>query len=48
MAALRLIVDPNLQVCPDFGADEFTLYCDALAAGLNITAEQAMENLATS
>jgi hypothetical protein len=48
MAALRLNVDPNSQVCPDFGADEFTLYRDALAAGLNITAEQAVENLAAS
>ena len=48
MAALRLIVDPNLQACPDFGADEFAIFRDALALGLNITAEQAAENLATS
>ena len=48
MAAPRLLVDPNLQVCPDFGADDFSLYRDALAAGLNITADQAVENLATS
>ena len=50
MAALWLIVD-LMQVCPDFSnfsADEFTLYRNALAAGLNITADQAVENLATS
>ena len=48
MAAARLGVDPNLQVCPDFGADEFAVFRDALAAGLNVTADQAAENLAAS
>ena len=31
MAAPRLNADPNLQICPDFGADEFALYRNALA-----------------
>jgi hypothetical protein len=48
MAAPRLNTDPNLQICPDFGADEFALYRNALAAALNVTAEQAVENLAAS
>ena len=48
MAAPRLNADPNLQICPDFGADEFALYRNALAAALDVTAEQAVENLAAS
>jgi low affinity Fe/Cu permease len=48
LAAPRLNTDPNLQICPDFGADEFALYRNALAAALNVTAEQAVENLAAS
>jgi hypothetical protein len=48
MAAPRLNVDPNLQVCPDFGADEFAVFRNALAVGLNVTAERAVEDLAAS
>jgi hypothetical protein len=48
MAAPRLNVNPNLQVCPTFGADEFAVHRNALAACLNITAKQAVESLEAS
>jgi hypothetical protein len=44
----RIVTDPTLQVCPDFGSEPFGPTRDAVAAALHITPEEAADNLVAS